>query len=235
MTLIIAAANSEHAVLVADRRLSYDGRLVDDDQSKLGVTVTDDPWLAFGHTGLARAGTLDVHPWLLEALIECAKPDHLASGIVNRFRERASERLRRVRVPKPADKRLSVLFAGYRYSEEPARVSLALVSNFERENEVHSEPFDDFEATFMQDRRPSIPSHTEPAIILIGGRQDLVPITELQKLLGLLELRRPFGGLGREDVGDHPRCSGSRCGQLGWEGLPERNVDSRSAAVRTGA
>jgi SEC-C motif len=195
MTLIIAGANTRHAILVSDRRLSYDGQIVDDEQSKLGVMVTDDACLAFGHTGLARSHGFDAHPWLLETLADAAQHHDGASALVNSMAECATARFRKIRLTRDVDKRFSVLFAGYLYTDDPPRMALALVSNFERLNEMLPTPADEFMTSFIQDRRPPLRSVEETSVILVGGRQDLVRPAELQQLLRLLEQRRPPQGL----------------------------------------
>jgi len=90
MTLILALGNRRQTVLVSDRRLMSNGRVVEDESNKAAVFVCRDARLAVAFTGLAEYGTFRTRFWLPTALLESAAPDYSMSGIIERFRARAT-------------------------------------------------------------------------------------------------------------------------------------------------
>jgi hypothetical protein len=115
MTLIIVAANGTNTVLGADRRLTANGAVRDEESNKAMTLVTRDSRALVGFTGIAEAGSFKTRFWLGETLAELAPPDHTIDGMVERLRIAATDKLQSLRVT--GDKRLAVLVAGYRYSQ----------------------------------------------------------------------------------------------------------------------
>ena len=68
MTLIVAAGNKDFAVLAADRRLTSNGKLVDDEANKATILACYDARMAIAFTGLATWGSFSTEKWLLESL-----------------------------------------------------------------------------------------------------------------------------------------------------------------------
>ena len=91
MTLILALANSENAVLISDRRLASDRKTTDNESNKASVFMCADARLAVSFTGLAEAGTFKTRKWLAEALSDCAKPDYRMGPTIHRLASRASK------------------------------------------------------------------------------------------------------------------------------------------------
>ena len=80
MTLLLALANEKHAVLVADRRVTSGGRLVDDEHNKLCVLFCEDAKMAVAYTGLATFQAFDTSTWIANTLSEIgARTGDLAS------------------------------------------------------------------------------------------------------------------------------------------------------------
>lgn len=79
MTLLLGLVNRQQAILVSDRRLSVNGRVVEDDSNKAGILVCRDAHVAFGFTGLAQDVRFVTRRWLTEALMESVEPDSPAS------------------------------------------------------------------------------------------------------------------------------------------------------------
>lgn len=161
MTLIISSANSQQVVLISDRRLTRNGKLVDDESNKAATLVCRDARLALAFTGLAEAGTFRTRRWLLQALVESAPPDYLMGPTITRFCDRATQDINKLGLSKE-DRRLSVVLAGYSYDEDPPRCYLFLVSNFEGfddERTSQTAAFDKFEIHTMRDTRPSETSY----------------------------------------------------------------------------
>jgi hypothetical protein len=113
MTLIITLANQQQAILISDRRLTSNGKVVDDESNKAAIFNCQDARLAVAFTGLARAGAFQTEFWLLESLVESAKPDYLMAQTIQRFCERATQDFRKIIVDRNSDKRLTVVLIGY--------------------------------------------------------------------------------------------------------------------------
>jgi hypothetical protein len=156
MTLIIGLQNRDQTVLLSDRRVTRDGRLVDDESNKAAVFVCKNARVAVAFTGLAKAGAFQTSRWLSEALMESAPPDYLIEPTIVRLRERATRALQGVRVTNQADKRLSILLAGYTYHETPPRCYYWFVSNFEDwKSPPRPEASEEFMITSGREVRPS--------------------------------------------------------------------------------
>ena len=147
MTLILGLANQQQVILISDRRLSADGKVVDDDRDEFNKAATfnlQDARLAVAFTGLARAGTFQTRRWLLAALLDSANPDYQMEPTIKRFCNRATQDFAKIVVPRKLDKRLTVVLAGYCYNEMPPRCYYWLVSNFEGFDSDGAEPLPDF-------------------------------------------------------------------------------------------
>ena len=73
MTQVVAAGNWSYAVVVADRRFTVDGQLVDeadDERNKLLIVATPTTRLAVAFCGLARLGSFHTEAWLGQLLFE---------------------------------------------------------------------------------------------------------------------------------------------------------------------
>jgi|HubBroStandDraft_1064217.scaffolds.fasta_scaffold314307_1 hypothetical protein len=81
MTLILALGNSDQVIQVADRRLSWNGQLREDEASKAGLLECLNARLAFGFTGLAQWPGFDTRDWLLDALRDSGPPEYGAGEI----------------------------------------------------------------------------------------------------------------------------------------------------------
>ena len=133
MTLIMSLFGKDYVALVADRRLTCNGRLVDDESNKATALKFEDATLACGFTGLATCGAFRTQDWLLDALWEAAPPDYLSVPTLQRLRDRISHEfatnpeIRRV----PLDhRRLAIHFAGFHYAPEGVFPCGAVLTNF---------------------------------------------------------------------------------------------------------
>lgn len=111
MTLIVAAGCREYAVLVADRRLSFNGQVRDDESNKLFVLRSNGLRLAVAYTGVAQLGSFRTSEWLPERLREAMQP----AGILNldHFCDRATEDFAHMRSARPADLFLFLGIVGF--------------------------------------------------------------------------------------------------------------------------
>ena len=155
MTLILGLANQQQVILISDRRLSADGKVVEDESNKAATFNLQDARLAVAFTGLAKTRAFQTRRWLLEALLESAKPDYQMVSTIKRFCSRATQDFAKIVVPRKSDKRLSVVLAGYCYSEMPPRCYCWLVSDFEGSDIYGSEPLDEFRIHWCRNRQLS--------------------------------------------------------------------------------
>jgi hypothetical protein len=132
MTLIFALGNRDATILLADRRLtSTVGRAPD--ITKATALITRDARAGVAFCGLAQAPGFDTSRWILEALPAVAKPDYEIGPMIGRMTQEATERIARLPLSvSDVDRRLTIVFAGYGYSEPSLpRWFVARVSNFE--------------------------------------------------------------------------------------------------------
>jgi hypothetical protein len=59
MTFILALGNREQFIQISDQRLSWDGKLVEDESNKAGILLCKDARHIFGFTGLAKYGNFN--------------------------------------------------------------------------------------------------------------------------------------------------------------------------------
>lgn len=144
MTLILALANKEHVIQISDRRLSSNGKLVDDESNKSAYLVTDDSQMIVGFTGLAEYGAFKAREWILDMLSKSKSSE--IRKVFEEFRNNASKYFNTnyllKSVPKK-DKRLSVMFTGY---VGPWLIGNCIVTNYQDfETRIDStECFDEF-------------------------------------------------------------------------------------------
>lgn len=70
MTLILSLANKDFVIQVSDRRLSSNGRIIDEDSNKSTYLVTDDSRMLFGFTGIAQYKSFVTRRWILDTLVK---------------------------------------------------------------------------------------------------------------------------------------------------------------------
>ncbi len=134
MTFILSLGNADQVIQISDRRLTGDGKIVDDDSNKATCLVCQNGRFAIGYTGLAVSGSFKTQDWLLDALFNCAPPDYAIYEMVERFAIRASQDFSRIPALKalpPAQKRLSVMFTGYVTHRARPLVGNLIVTNFQ--------------------------------------------------------------------------------------------------------
>lgn len=154
MTLIIAMANREQAILVSDRRLTANSRLVDDDSNKAAGIILADARLGAAFTGLAQAPGFTTNRWLCKVLTELAAPEHRMEPLLERFAARAERDFSGI--TGNWDKRLTVGFVGYSYDCDPPRPWLWRVSNFEGgpDDQAGSQAGTQFTTLYWRGRHP---------------------------------------------------------------------------------
>jgi hypothetical protein len=159
MTLILTLGNADQVIQISDRRLSWNGNLVDDESSKAGLLRCPNARLAFGFTGLTRYGAFNTRAWLLETLAGSGPPDYWATNILDRLRLRATETFRAhpdlVNSPS-TERRLSILFSGYLDQLQPPLLGYALLTNYQNyeTGKDDLEAWDQFATYYWEEPRP---------------------------------------------------------------------------------
>jgi hypothetical protein len=194
MTLILVLANLQQVVLLSDRRLTSDGRLVDDESNKAAVFDCRNARLAVAYIGLAKAGNFLTKRWLPAALAESASPDFLMGLTIERFPERTTRDFASIHTSKPSDKRFSVVLAGYCYDEPPPRCCCWLVSNYDGLDgqPPRGEPSDEFSAQCFSDYRSTTDAYK--FLLVLGGDQ-AVSKSDFESLKTLLLENKPAQAL----------------------------------------
>jgi hypothetical protein len=187
--------NRQQAVVITDRRLTRNGVPFNDESNKAFVLLSRDARLAIAYTGLAEWGSFVTREWLPQVFAECAAPDFLMGPIIRRFTERATRDFANIKVKKPSDKHLSVVFAGYCYDETPPRCYCWLVSNFEGCCDQHRPPglsSDQFMAFYHRDKRPT---EGDVCLFLPAGAVWAVKRQDYESLHTLLHENKPAQAL----------------------------------------
>ncbi len=193
MTLIFCLANEDYAVLVSDRRRSFEDLPPDEESNKALVLNLFDARLAVAFTGLASTPTFQTRLWLAETLCEAARPEPLLEPTMARFCELASRDIKNIALSAqddPSIKRLTIFAAGYQYLNEGSRPWYFRVSNFEGE-ELHSKPKqlpdDDFSLIWARQQTPTTPC----ALAVAGGTTRGIPSGSILQLQRLVTEKRP--------------------------------------------
>ncbi|MCA1602487.1 MAG: SEC-C domain-containing protein [Acidobacteria bacterium] len=132
MTCIIVASSGEETVLVADRRLTANGQVDENDAGKTVLLVTRNFRFMVAFTGLAKFGTFKTIDWLNTTLMTLLKDDLSPKEFLECFQGLAASEIGRLRVRPQRAKRLTFVFVGYIYHGDEARTCCLRVSNFER-------------------------------------------------------------------------------------------------------
>lgn len=192
VTLILAMVNHDHAIALADRRLTAGSDIETEESNKLAVFTCRDARCAVAYTGLATWADFNAHEWILESLMEAAKPDFTFEATLERLCETATSRFRRLAL-RPAQKRLTIVFAGFLYSSEPARGFIAYVSNFQDEvtGETTNESWRDFRKGIIHQNDLSSPFFA----IRPFGTVALLQKVRSQPVIDMLQRGAPASGI----------------------------------------
>ncbi len=231
MTLLLAAANSEQIVMLADRRLTSAGMVKDEDAGKLCSYVLGGARFAVAFTGLARVGGFDMRRWMLDALWDSAEPSLTKSfPTLQRFADRASRdfaELKDLRPLAPADKRTEFMFVGYSYDPTvgyPALIT-ALVSNF-RNTMRGTSTRTSWPAFALNAGREPLPRRTEPGGVVWGGAAAAVAPRDVTGLQELVTQRKPYQAITNKAietmiaVAAKPQAGGTIGSRLVWVRVP---------------
>jgi hypothetical protein len=134
MTFILCAANGDQVVQVSDRRLSWNGKIVNDNSNKATTLICRNGWFAVGFTGLAGYGSFETQAWLIDTFWSCAPPEYRIVPLCERFTAKASEVFQQLPVLKNAPKsvkRLSIMLSGYVMNPTRPLIANIIITNFQ--------------------------------------------------------------------------------------------------------
>lgn len=191
MTMIIAVANDEHIIQLSDRRLSSQLSVVDE-SNKAGSFVSDDGRFVYGYAGLAKVGVFNTNKWILDTLLESAPPDYLSIPMLHRFRKKATDFFRAdpsITQLSLRNRRISIMFTGYLYENDPPIPVFLLVSNFEDYQAISPVAWQDFKITGNK----LIPNKKKMTLIqVIGSGSELLSVEHMKRLENLLLENKPM-------------------------------------------
>lgn len=222
MTFILALGNREQFIQVSDRRLSWDGKLVDDESNKAGILLCKNARVIFGFTGLAKYGSFNTRHWLLNALYECCPPDYEINQIMPRLQEQATRDFQNLPVLKdlpPRRKRLSIIFSGYNYYPEPPLGITGILTNFQNfeTGKDDTEAWDHFKPLYGAEHRPLDQEFT--FVQRVGNWPVMTPEDE-EDLRDLLQQLKPYQAIADKavslvrEMADRPKANGTIGKQL---------------------
>jgi SEC-C motif len=189
MTLNIALVGPRETVLVADRRLvdGVSGSVVREEAGKLAVLFCSDARAAVTYTGLAAAENFSTHRWLIQSLLEAARPDFQLRPMLERLAKIATRDVARLALREDFA-RLSVVVCGYHYGEPPPLSFLCRVTNFEHDDGTEAAARDIFSVTCLRQRRNA---EGVPARVLVSGAKRAVSGDDRRALERLLREEKP--------------------------------------------
>ena len=216
MTLILGLGNREQFIQVSDRRLSWKGKLKDDETNKAGILLCKDARQIFGFTGLANYGNFDTRKWLLNALYECCPPDYEINQIIPRLKERATRdfsTLPELKNVDPQHKRVSIMFSGYNYYAAPPLGVIGILTNFQDFQTGLDSPtaWNHFQMNYWTEIRPL--DHDFTIVQRIGTWQAMTSEDE-SELRQMLREFKPFLAIADKAVSiirkmsDRPKAGG---------------------------
>jgi hypothetical protein len=188
MTAIVVASSGEESILVADRRLTANGVLTDDDAGKGFLVVVPDGRLMMAFTGLARAGAFDTRQWILQETVKILPEAPTLAGYLHALAAAANQKFRRLRIRRSAA-RLTIVACGYIYIKQKSYAITARVSNFEHAAGVLREP-GAFEVASYR-LTPESPGH----FIGIFGTSGKMFRSDIEGLDKLAARKVPYAGL----------------------------------------
>jgi hypothetical protein len=222
MTFILVLVNRKQIIQISDRRLSWNGKLVDDESNKAGILLCKDARHVFGFTGLAKYGDFNTRSWLFNALYECCPPDYQINHIMPRLTERATKDFQSLPALKgldPRRKRLSIMFSGYNHYADPPMGSLGILTNYQNfeTGKDDARAWDHFEMNCWSEVRPL--DHEFTIVQRVGSWQAMTD-EDGESLRELLRDLKPHQAIADKAVAlvrrmaDRPKAGGAIGKQL---------------------
>ena len=131
MTLIVGAISNHCALLASDRRLSSNGKIIEEDSTKSFCLYTKDSKMVFGYTGVAKINEFSTEVFIMDAFKTICQTKFTLRDILHQLSNYFSENFneKKLSINRPY---LSVLFVGYMYEEDHQSIPVIFrISNFE--------------------------------------------------------------------------------------------------------
>jgi hypothetical protein len=173
MTLLIAMVRKDVAILLADRRLSRDGQMLDDEYNKVCVFFCKDAKVAIAFTGLATIGSFSTADWIATTLSNAATEHTSISDVIEALRAKLGPQMQSLNVE---DSRLTLLCVGYLYWGEHPESCLYEISNVGQNGAANPD------ATL----RVLSPNSDTQSVVELAGAIKVVPAVTLERLKKLL-------------------------------------------------
>jgi hypothetical protein len=228
MTIVITMGNADQVVQVSDRRLTANGRLVEDESNKGGLFICANARLVFGFAGLAKCGNFNTQEWLLQNLLNLSKPECDAKKILDRLMIKATtdfSAIPELVKCRPEDRRLSIMFSGYLYQHSPPLAVYAILTNFQDFETFRDDPkvWDCFRGIFWNEERPHSEDFSLVQRIGLWSEMKTADESALRLLLKQRKPSRAIVGKAVETVrimADRPEALGTIGKQLSTIILP---------------
>jgi SEC-C motif len=127
VTILFALANEDYSILLADRRITINGKSVEDEYNKICVLFCDDARVAIGFTGLATYDGFNTSDWLVDTLIKISNKTGAIAEILFELATYARDKLESLNIK---DRRLTFLITGFVYWEDIPRPVAYVLSNY---------------------------------------------------------------------------------------------------------
>jgi hypothetical protein len=161
MTLILCLGNQDQFIQISDRRLTSNGKIIDDESNKAGVVICEDARVGFGFTGLAKSGSFETNFWLTDSIINKNKNFKIVELLIYLRDElnNAFQTFPSLSNLSQNERKLGIIFSGYLYNRFPPLAVCAIISNYigkaKESNRFEIIPFNEkrplsYEFTFIQ-------------------------------------------------------------------------------------
>lgn len=183
MTLIIAGGNNDHCFLSADRRLSGNGEIFDDETNKITVLGCNDTKCSIAFTGLAnytyKGKSFYTLSWLYDTIDKICNRNSDFDNLIEELAVEANNEIGKINFLDKNHKALTFVIIGYQYRDGKKVLKLIKISNFEEGGD-----FENFKIIDLTNESLEI-NYT------IAGYTKPVTDNDLEGLIKLLKNNKP--------------------------------------------
>lgn len=169
--------NEQYALQVSDRRLSWEGLVIEEEHDKAFSLILPGYRFTVAFTGLATIGTFRAGDWLMNQFTQMGKTECAPIALINRLADALSHRfltyLDISRIPLE-QRQLTVTIIGYNYTFTPPLGLAGEVTNI-------GNPEGAFRAIFNGEKRPNAESWAWMGAFGNGAALDLPKIERIRK------------------------------------------------------
>jgi len=200
MTALLTIQCDDYSILLSDRRTSHrtptgETEENSDEYGKSGIVYCVDGIFAYAFSGIAENPKFKMNSWLVRELLKTGKPKSLHKELILDFKTHLSQKFQTIPLIhawKPNERKLTVVFAGYFWTERNIYGRTIVISNFEsfdadgcyRADRVPNSAFQEFvwtqsvpmsksysEVSIFGNWRPFAKRQTEAiATLVVGGK-----------------------------------------------------------------